>query len=50
MIHDEGEERAKMILANAHKEENLPMFTKMFEFFTSNDDNVGYVANFSIKK
>lgn len=50
MIRDEGEERTKMILENAHKEPNLPMFNQMFEFFTSNDDNLGYVANFSIKK
>lgn len=50
MIRDEGKERAEMIMKNAMKEENKKQFTEMYNFFNGHKDELGYVANFSIKE
>ncbi|KRN09307.1 class I SAM-dependent methyltransferase [Liquorilactobacillus mali] len=50
MIHDEGLLRTLKIVRNGFKKENRSMFFKMFNFFKSNQQNLGYVANYSVKK
>lgn len=47
MVHDEGLEGALKIMFNAMKQENHEMFSRMFRFFNTHKDELGYVANFS---
>jgi len=49
MIRDEGPSGAMKILSNAMKKENRQMFTAMFDFFEEHSEQLGYVANFSVK-
>lgn len=49
MIRDEGPTGAMKILSNAMKKENRQMFTAMFDFFNDHSEQLGYVANFSVK-
>lgn len=49
MIRDEGSSGAMKILSNAMKKENRQMFTAMFDFFEEHSEQLGYVANFSVK-
>lgn len=50
MIHDEGLVRTLKIIRNGLKSENRTMFFKMFTFFKNNQQNLGYIANYSVKK
>lgn len=49
MIHDEGLPRTLKIIRNGLKNENRQQFFKMFSFFRSNSDQLGYIANLSQK-
>lgn len=49
MIHDEGFLQTLRIVRNAMKNENKPMFKKMFSYFNGHKDLLGYICNVSIK-
>lgn len=44
MEHDEGSERTLEILTNGLKPENAEFFMRMFTFFTTNRDKLGFIA------
>jgi len=49
MIKDEGATRTLEIMRNALKKENREQFFRMFDFFSDNNDKIGYVAQVSRK-
>lgn len=50
MEKDEGKEKTQEILMNAMKPENADRFFKMFGFFNSHKDQLGYIAAASTKE
>lgn len=50
LVRDEGVKGALYIMMNGMKKENQEHFLAMFNFFRDNKENVGYVANYSVKE
>ena len=49
ILRDEGPAGALRIMANAMKKENRTMFLTMFDFFHDHAEELGYIANFSVR-
>lgn len=49
MIHDEGEEGTRRIMMNAMQSGNADFFERMFNFFNTHKDQLGFIAVVSTK-